>query len=144
MLPPSLMLTNKKRSASSLNLLLTISGILFLLGCTPRGPRALLEGKKLIEQGKSAAAIEECKLAASLLPTNALAWNYLGLAYHGAGQTTNAMRAYQKALALNHDLVEVRYNLGCLLLEQRHAEADKAARSELTAYTLRRSNSPGG
>ncbi|MBI3853469.1 MAG: tetratricopeptide repeat protein [Verrucomicrobia bacterium] len=144
MLPPSLMLTNKKRGVRGLNLFLMVSGILFLLGCKPPGPRALWEGKKLIEQGKFSAAIEELRVATSLLGTNALAWNYLGLAYHGAGQTTNARLAYQKTLALNHDLVEAHYNLGCLLLEQHQADADKAARSELTAYTLRRPNSPGG
>src|SRR5215467_8808748 len=51
-------------------------------GCTPPGPRALLEGKRLIEQGKYARAIEKMRSATSLLATNAQAWNYLGLACH--------------------------------------------------------------
>ena len=138
------MLTNKKRVVSCLNLFLMVFGIFFLAGCTPPGPRALLEGKKLIEHGKFAAAIEKLRVATSLLGTNALVWNYLGLAYHGAGQSTNALLAYQKALALNHDLVEVHYNLGCLLLDQKRPEADRSAKSELTTYTLRQPNAVHG
>ena len=62
-----------------------------------------------------AEAVERFRLATStpLLETNAQAWNYLGLACHLAGQPTKAEQAYQKALALNHDLVEARFNLGC-------------------------------
>src|SRR5690349_5907026 len=123
MLPPSLMLTNKKRAGSAMNCILVVFGISFLAGCAPPGPRALLKGKELIEAGKFAPAIEELKVAASLLGTNASVWNYLGLAYHADGQVTNALRAYQKAIALNHDLVEVHYNLGCLLLEQSKPDA---------------------
>jgi len=135
------MLTNKKRRVRCPDLFLTIFGICLLAGCTPPGPRAFLEGKQLIEQGKFALAAERLEVATSLLGTNALAWNYLGVAYHGAGQATNAALAYQRALALNRDLVEVRYNLGCLLLDQNRPDA---AKSELTAYTLRQPNSPGG
>jgi tetratricopeptide (TPR) repeat protein len=135
------MLTNKKRVVSCLNLFLTVFGIVFVAGCTRPGPRALLEGKKLIEERKFAPAVEHLKAAIKLIGTNALAWNYLGLAYHGAGQATNAMLAYQKALALNHNLVEVHYNLGCLLLDQNKPDA---AKSELTTYTLRQPNSPDG
>ncbi len=135
------MLTNKKRRVKCLNLCLAIAGIVLLAGCTPPGPRAFLEGKRLIAQGKFIPAIEQLKVATSSLGTNALVWNYLGLAYQGAGQATNAMLAYQRALALNHDLVEVRYNLGCLLLEQNRPDA---AKSELTAYTLRQPNSSSG
>jgi Flp pilus assembly protein TadD len=134
------MLTNKKRVVSCLNLFLTVFGIFFLVGCTPPGSRALLEGKKLIEAGNFASAIEELRVATKLLGTNALAWNYLGLAYHGAGQATNARLAYQMALKLNHDLVEVHYDLGCLLLDQNKPEADRSAKSELIAYTLRQPN----
>src|SRR5947207_2071335 len=54
--------------------------LLFALsGCTPAGPGALLAGKRLVEQGKYPQAISKLKTATSLLPTNAQAWNYLGL-----------------------------------------------------------------
>ncbi len=116
-----------------------------LTGCSPAGPRALLQGKRLIEEGNYPEAVEKLKTATVLLGTNALAsaqaWNYLGVAYQHAGDGALSEKAYQHALALNHDLAEAHYNLGCLLLSQNKLEA---ARTELTAYTLRRGNSPEG
>jgi tetratricopeptide (TPR) repeat protein len=113
----------------------------FLAGCAPPGPHALLSGKKLLERGRYPEAIAELKQATLLLSSNAQAWNYLGLAYHCAGQVTNAAQAYQKALLLNQDLAEVHYNFGCLWLEQNRLDA---AKSELTTYTSLRKNSPDG
>jgi tetratricopeptide (TPR) repeat protein len=135
------MLTNKKRFGDHLSFLIILFAVAVLAGCTPAGPRALLEGKRLLEQGNYERAIEKLKLATSLLSTNAQAWNYLGLAYHQAGQPANAVESYQKALKFNHDLVIVHYNLGCALLEQNKLEP---ARNELTAFTLHQSNSGEG
>ncbi|MEI9963083.1 MAG: tetratricopeptide repeat protein [Limisphaerales bacterium] len=109
----------------------------FLSGCTPPGPRALLKGKKLVDHGNYPAAVEQLKTATSLLPNNAQAWNYYGVALQGAGQPTDAVIAYQRALTLNRDLMEAHYNLGLLWLEQNKPDAAKA---EFTAYTLRRGN----
>jgi Flp pilus assembly protein TadD len=111
---------------------------LVLSGCKPPGPRALLQGKALLEKGKYEQALEKLKTATTLLSTNANAWNYLGIAYQHCGQAGEAEQAYHKALALDHDLSEAHYNLGCLMLEQRKPET---ARNELTAYILRRGNS---
>src|SRR3954447_20791340 len=116
------MLTNKKPFRNSFWFFMTIGAVAMLAGCTPAGPRALLDGKRLLEQGKYELAVEKLKLATSLLATNAQAWNYLGLAYHQAGQPANAVEAYQKALRLNHDLTIVHYNLGCAWLEQNKLE----------------------
>src|SRR5664280_814144 len=150
MLPPSPMLTIKNRGGSDLagarkNGMLSSSNaatLIFLMallaGCTPSGPHALLQGKRLLDEGKYPQAVEKLITANSQLGgTNALAWNYLGLAYHQAEKVAEAERAYQKALALDHDLSEARYNLGCLLLGQNRLEAAKA---ELTACTMRRPN----
>jgi tetratricopeptide (TPR) repeat protein len=123
------------------NLMIFLAFVTLFAGCGPPGPRALLQGKKLLDQGKYPEAIEQLKNAAALLGTNAQAYNYLGLAYHQAGQFPDAGRAYQRALALNHDLTEVHYNLGCLWLAQNKLDA---ARTEFTAYTLRRGNSVDG
>jgi Flp pilus assembly protein TadD len=102
----------------------------------------LLEGKRLIDAGQYPQAIKKLTTATKLLGgTNAVAWEYLGLAYHHAGAVAEADWAYQRALALNHDLSEVRFNLGCLWLEQNKLEA---ARTEFTAYTLRRPNAAEG
>ena len=57
------------------------------------------------------------------------------------GQPADAVLAYQRALTLDRDLVEAHYNLGCLWLEQNKPDE---AKSEFTAYTLRRSNAPEG
>src|SRR6185369_2332437 len=65
----------------------------------------------------------------------------LGLALHQNGAPMEAEKAYFRALSLNHELVEVRYNLGCLWLDQNKPDQAKA---ELTAFTLRRANSPEG
>ena len=116
--------------------------LMVLAGCTPSGPRALLEGKRLIESGQYPRAIEKLKTATTLLGgTNAMAWEYLGLAYQYSGAVSEAEWAYQRALALNHDLSEVRFNLGCLWLAQNKLEA---ARGEFTAYTLRRPTAAEG
>lgn len=133
------MLTIKNRMWKEMLLVLTLSTLLG--GCSPPGPRALLRGKKLMEQGHYSEAVEELKAAVSLMGTNAQAWNELGLACHYAGQVTNAILGYQRALALNHDLVEAHYNLGCLYLEQGRLDS---ARSELTSYTSLRRGSVDG
>ena len=105
----------------------------FVLGCSPPGPRALLEGKRLLDEGKYPEAVEMLKRATVLLPKNALAPNYLGLAYHAAQQPEEAVKAYRMALALDHKLAAVRYNLGCLYLEQ---DNTAAAIEELRSFTL--------
>jgi tetratricopeptide (TPR) repeat protein len=138
------MLTNQKRFGKQIQFLLMAGAVAWICGCMPAGPRALLRGKKLIDQGKYADAVDELKEATSLLATNAQAWNYLGLAYHHSGQAEPAMEAYERALKLDHDLVIVHYNLGCLLLEQNRPEALEGARNELTAYTLHQGNSVEG
>lgn len=126
------MVATKNRAGMVLVLLLALFGI---AGCSPSGPRALVKGKELLDDGKTDAALAELKLATSLLPTNAVAWNYLGLACHRAGQWTNAADAYSRALRLNRNLTEVRYNLGCLWLDLNKPEA---AVAEFTAFTLKR------
>jgi tetratricopeptide (TPR) repeat protein len=114
---------------------------IFLAGCSPPGPRALLKGKRLLDRGDYSGAVAELKTATALLATNAQVWNYYGVALQGAGQPADAVAAYQRALALNRDLVEAHYNLGCLWLEQNKPDA---AKTEFTAYTLRRGNAPEG
>ena len=118
-------------------LVLFLAAVTLFAGCMPPGPRALLRGKKLLEQAKYEQAVEQLKSATILCGTNSQAFNYLGLACHQSGQWSEAAKAYQRAVALNPDLSEARYNLGCLWLDQAKYEQ---AKIELTAYTLRRQN----
>lgn len=106
-------------------------------GCTPAGPRALLDGQKLLDGGKPREAVEKLTFATQLLATNAHAWNYLGLARHQSDDPAGAVQAYQQALRLNRDLFEAHFNLGCLWLDQRKPDQ---ARNEFTACTMRRPN----
>ena len=130
------MLTTKNQQANRLGIFFCVLALVLSgTGCKPPGAKALLAGKKLYESGKFADAAEKFRSATSLLSTNALAQNYLGLALHASSQPTDATTAYQKALALNPNLVEAHYNLGCLYLEQNNFAG---AKSEFTAYTLSR------
>jgi len=114
---------------------------LIVSGCTPAGPRALLKGRQLLDRGDYAAAAAQFKTATEILATNAAAWNYYGVALQCAGQPDDAAGAYQRALQLDRDLLEARLNLGTLFLAQNKPDA---AKTEFTAYTLRRPNDAAG
>src|SRR5262245_8853437 len=132
MLPPAEVLTNLNCGVNAV-LALLFTAILLSTGCAPPGPRALLEGKKLVDEGRYAEAIEPLQNATRLLPQNAHGWNYLGLAYHGSGQPEQAVKAYRSALTVDHKLSVVRFNLGCLFLDQ---EQLGPAIDEFKSYTL--------
>src|SRR5690348_16609652 len=83
-----------------------------LVACTPAGPRALLNGERLIRDGKYAQAITRLETATKLLPGNAQAFNHLGLAYHKAGQPAAALKAYEQARRCDPNLTSVHFNLG--------------------------------
>ncbi len=138
MLPRTPMLAKKNPAWLRGNFFLALALLLLLTSCAPPGPRALLKGRRLLEREDYAAAVEELRLATSLLSSNAQAWNYLGVAYHHLGQVTNAVQAYQRALFYDHNLPEPHFNLGCLWLEQNRPDR---ARGELTTYTQLRVNS---
>lgn len=133
------MLTTKNQAGSCAVICVALAS--WLVGCTPAGPRALLDGKRLLDEGRYDLAVNKLKTATSLLQTNAQAWNYFGVACHRTGQLTNAVMAYQKSLDLNRDLLEARYNLGCAWLDLNKPEL---ARAEFTSYTLRRGNAVDG
>src|SRR5262249_54458506 len=121
MIPPQLMLTIKNQAWKSVTFFL--AAVTLFTACRPPGVRALLEGQRLMEKGEYQPAIEKLRTAVVLLgSTNAQAYNSLGLACHQAGQFAEAKRAYERALALNPDLAEIRFNLGCLWLTQNNLE----------------------
>src|ERR1700733_12442734 len=101
MLTPKPMLVTKNRILCGVILLLLA---VFIAGCSPPGPRAMLKGKKFLERGDYSSAVEQLKTATSLLPANAQAWNYYGVALQHAGQPDDAADAYARALTLDRDL----------------------------------------
>lgn len=136
------MLTIKNQVRNgSLSGLVFLTSVLLLTACTPPGPRAFLAGKRQLEKGKYPQALENLRTAADLLPTNALVWHYYGIAAQSAGQPAEAEKAYVRALTLNRDFIEARFNLGCLMLDANRPEEAKA---QFTAYNLRRGNTALG
>ncbi|MEY4916816.1 MAG: hypothetical protein RL616_729 [Verrucomicrobiota bacterium] len=129
----------KKKSIRGAIILIALAVV--VVGCTPPGPRALLKGKKFLDRGDYAAAVEQLKTATTLLDKNAQAWNYYGVALQLAGHPEDAAAAYQTALKCDRDLVEVHFNLGNLALEQGKADV---AKTEFSAYTLLRRNDAAG
>src|SRR5690348_14777735 len=96
MLPSIAMLTTKKRRGV---FPIFLSGILAFVfcGCAPTGPRALLEGDRLLQEGKYSEAIQKFNQAAELLPLDqqrAVAWNRLGIAYQSGGDAKKAQQSY--------------------------------------------------
>ena len=101
---------------------------------------ALRKGEQLLRSGQFAAAIPPLEDAAQRLShssreVQAQVYNYLGLAYHGAGDAPHAARAYEAALKLDRNLAESDYNLGCLDFEQKNYPA--AVDASTTYITLR-------
>lgn len=126
------MVATKKRAWSAFIFCSALATILFFGGCGSPGPRALLQGERFVREGEFERATEQLQTAVRLMPTNAQAFNYLGLAYHGNGQHEQAQRAYRHALTLDHKLAAAHYNLGCLYLDQNKAPQ---AVDELTTFT---------
>src|SRR5262245_3750425 len=118
MLPRASMLRIKKLFCNGRVLFVTALSALFLCGCGEPGPKALLQGDRLLQKGQPVEALKRLKVATDLLPRNAQAWNRLGLAYHANHQPDEAFQAYKKALQLDYKLADPHFNLGCLLIEQ--------------------------
>jgi len=100
--------------------ILAAVGLTFLAGCTPSGPKALLQGEELLKKGQTREAVKKMERAVKYMPNNPLAWNYLGVALHSSGRPEEALSAYQKATALNPHMDILYYNLGCLYLDRKN------------------------
>src|ERR1044071_7444063 len=98
MLPPSRMLTtrNCKRPRDVIAFMrratagFCLMAVAFFCGCRPPGPKSLLDGERLIREGKYPEAVAELQKATQFLPGNAQAWNHLGLAYQYSGKPEEA------------------------------------------------------
>jgi tetratricopeptide (TPR) repeat protein len=79
-------------------------------------------GLSLKRQGKTAAAIEEVKLAVSARQNYAAAWFTLGNLYRAQGDYDNALQAYQKCIALQPANADARANLGALFIRMKRVD----------------------
>jgi tetratricopeptide (TPR) repeat protein len=138
------MVTKKKHLWKRICILAGLAVVTLLAGCGRSGPDALVEGARLMQEGKRESAMEKILEAIQLMPTNAQAWNYLGVCYHQQGDFTNAQYCYRSALKFNHYLNVVHYNLGCLFLDQNQPDALDAAQNELISFTTLEPHSPEG
>jgi len=91
-----------------------------LTGCTPSGPKALLQGEALLKQNRLSEAIKKIEKATKRMPNNERAWLFLGMAYHQSGDHQKALLAYERANALNPGMSILPYNLGCLYLDMKN------------------------
>jgi tetratricopeptide (TPR) repeat protein len=117
-----------------------------LAGCGESpAQRKLARGIELLQAGRAAEAVAPFREAVDLFATNhtarAGALNYLGLAYHESGRREDASRAYLAALNADLNLVEARYNRGCLLMEK--GDLPGALRELDTFLQFRPRSAPG-
>lgn len=92
----------------------------FFAGCTPSGPKALLQGEELLKQNHPEEAVKKMEKAVKYMPNNAIAWNYLGIALHRSQKINEALDAYQQAANCNPNLAPLDYNRGCAYLDKRN------------------------
>ena len=108
---------------------IAVAVLMTATGCRPHGREALQRGDQLLEARKPAEAIPLLEVAATDLPGDAQAWNFLGLAYHAAGRRPDALKAYLMALRQDRNLFEAHFNLGSLYFEDGNwAEAERSLR----------------
>ena len=91
-----------------------------LTGCTPSGPKALLQGEALLKQNRLSEAIKKIEKAAKHMPNDERAWLFLGMAYHRNGDHQKALLAYERVNAINPGMSILPYNLGCLYLDMKN------------------------
>jgi Flp pilus assembly protein TadD len=88
---------------------------LVLLGCTTlEGYRHFQAGTLALDRGDAGAAVTELERAAAILPERSEVFNHLGLAYAAAGRRTDALFAFERAVALDCDNRAAAENLHAL------------------------------
>ncbi len=106
--------------------------LLAVSGCVPRGPEALRRGDEALAGGRPGDAVPLLERAVTDMPSSAVAWNQLGLAYQAIGKPEEARKAYLRALGFDRNLFDIQFNLGALECEAgRWTEAEKSLRTYL-------------
>lgn len=117
--------------------------LLFWSGCSPSGSKALLQGDRLLREGKVKAAVTKLEIAVAKMPEEPRAWNRLGMAYHASGNLGEAEKAYLRSLRLDPNLFETHFNLGELRVATgAYRDAEAAYRTFLNAKPENASHAP--
>lgn len=69
------------------------------------------DGSAALDRGEPAIAVVELERAAALTPDASHVQNHLGIAYEEAGRRDDAVRAYERAVALDCDNAAAQANL---------------------------------
>ncbi len=89
-------------------------------------------GQNALQANKPSEALAPLAMASRLEPENALTHYYLGLAHHMAGQSRPAVVNYERALALQDDMLACLNNLAWILA----TDPEEAVRNPERAVTL--------
>jgi Flp pilus assembly protein TadD len=86
----------------TLGLVVLLASSVASAGCSAwSGARLYASGSRAIDEGDPARAISDLEQAARLLPDSSEVQNHLGIAYEAAGRRDAALRAYERAVALD-------------------------------------------
>ena len=86
-----------------------------VVGCSAiEGARLYRDGTQALERGDTDSAVSSLERAAERAPDASEIQNHLGIAYLAAGRRGDALRAFERAIALDCDNVAARRNLALL------------------------------
>ena len=105
-------------------------GILLLAatGCASlEAVRLERSGRAALDRGEAAVAVADLERAAALAPGASAIQNHLGIAYEQAGRREDAMRAYERAVALDCENEAAAANLAALRGDTAGAQAARGA-----------------
>jgi Flp pilus assembly protein TadD len=78
------------------------------------GARLYSDGTRALERGDTERAVRSLERAAERTPDASEVQNHLGIAYLAAGRRDDALRAFERAVALDCDNVAAQRNLALL------------------------------
>ena len=86
-----------------------------VVGCGAiEGARLYRDGTQALERGDAESAVRSLEGAAERAPDASEVQNHLGIAYLAAGRRADALRAFERAVALDCDNAAARRNLALL------------------------------
>ena len=85
--------------------------VLLLACATTSATRLFRSGTAALDRGDTPAAVHDLEAAALLLPDSSAVHNHLGLAYAAAGRHDEALREFERAVAIDCDNQAAQANL---------------------------------